>query len=507
MDMKNEVAHVSDNGVVDLCDSDDNEDVDIVTEHVSVKMEANTKTSLAIVTPSSSKKRKLVNQEIEEEQIVRNERKLKKEEDEANTESPHGVGTIIRKWFDIDGNYYEGEVTSYDPISRYYKIKYTDGDEEDFDEEDMNQYIKQNQWYSRTTCDFTAGRSQDSVLQPSTVQSSPSSLSTSQDDNRRTIKDEIRIIPETPSSASSPEVKREMAEQKRMAAYRDAREIYGDRAFLHRFNGIGRLGGSHQNTFVQPCKGNQKVWNGNKLRPEYPLHKMALKNNNDDEDDVYDMDAFCYLGFNGLWQVNGPNFATQPTAAVNYVPSFMKKKDFAIPIFMKRSLTRKSDKRERKILGWEYVGNYRCISDEDLVVWDSADNFPEACKREIVSKTLRSADSQSEETHGRQRLDFWREELKKWVEEGDNDKDTKQALDLGFKSDMSDEDLMNLIVELDRFYGQEIIEFVEYDERIYEYCSKGLTSKNSKGEILAKYGGDIAKASDWYDFADEHMLM
>jgi len=248
------------------------------------------------------------------------------------------------------------------------------------------------------------------------------------------------------------------------------------------------------------------VWNGNKLRPEYPLHKMALKKNTDDED-VYDMDTFCYLGYNTTWHPNAPKFATQPTAAVDVVPSFMKEKGLATPIFMKRSLTRKSDKRERKILGWEYVGNYRCISDEDLVVWESADNFTEASKREIASKTLRSAKSQNGETYGRHLLDFWREELKKRVEEGDNDKDTKKARDLGFKSDMNDEDLSNLIVQLDRFHGQEIIEFVEYDERIYEYCSKGLTSKNSKGEILAKYGGDIAKASDWYDFANEHMLM
>jgi len=107
-------------------------------------------------------------------------------------------------------------VTSYDPINKYYKIKYEDGDEEDFDEQDMNQYIKQNQWYSRTTCDFTAGRS--NIL-----------------DDRRDVKDEMScsniedgqndqpIIPETSSSASSPEVKREMAEQKKKAAFRDAR--------------------------------------------------------------------------------------------------------------------------------------------------------------------------------------------------------------------------------------------------------------------------------------------
>jgi hypothetical protein len=50
-----------------------------------------------------------------------------------------GIGTIVRKKFN-DEKCYEGEVISYDPISRYYKIKYRDGDEEDYDEKDMKQY-------------------------------------------------------------------------------------------------------------------------------------------------------------------------------------------------------------------------------------------------------------------------------------------------------------------------------------------------------------------------------
>jgi hypothetical protein len=182
-----------------------------------------------------------------------------------------------------------------------------------------------------------------------------------------------------------------------------------------------------------------------------------------------------------------------------------------LPVFMKRSLTRKSDKRERKILGWEYVGNYRCISDKDLDIWESADNFTEASKREIASKVLRTAKSQSGETYGRLALDFWREKLKERLEEEENGEklttDAKTARALGFKSELSDEDLSNLIVQLDGFHGQEIIEFVEYDERIYEYCSKGPTSKNSKGYTLAKHGGDMATAHDWYNFPNEHMLM
>jgi hypothetical protein len=63
--------------------------------------------------------------------------------------SIHGIGTIVRKWFH-NRKYYEGEVIDYDTINKYYKIKFKDGDQEDFDEKDIKQYYKQNQQYSGT---------------------------------------------------------------------------------------------------------------------------------------------------------------------------------------------------------------------------------------------------------------------------------------------------------------------------------------------------------------------
>jgi hypothetical protein len=53
----------------------------------------------------------------------------------------YDTGTIIRKRFP-DGKYYQGEVINYDHANRYYKIKYEDGDQEDFDENDMELYYK-----------------------------------------------------------------------------------------------------------------------------------------------------------------------------------------------------------------------------------------------------------------------------------------------------------------------------------------------------------------------------
>mmetsp|Transcript_18802 Transcript_18802/g.46677 ORF Transcript_18802/g.46677 Transcript_18802/m.46677 type:complete len:598 (-) Transcript_18802:251-2044(-) len=60
--------------------------------------------------------------------------------------SVYGIGTIVRKKF--KGKYYEGKVVSYDSINKCYHIRYTDGDEDDFDEAEMKLYYKHDQRYS-----------------------------------------------------------------------------------------------------------------------------------------------------------------------------------------------------------------------------------------------------------------------------------------------------------------------------------------------------------------------
>lgn len=47
------------------------------------------------------------------------------------------IGTVIRKKFPETGEYYEGKVTDYDTEYKWYKIKYLDGDEEELDEEEL----------------------------------------------------------------------------------------------------------------------------------------------------------------------------------------------------------------------------------------------------------------------------------------------------------------------------------------------------------------------------------
>ena len=52
------------------------------------------------------------------------------------------IGTVIRKKFPETGKYYEGEVIDYDTTHKWYRIKYLDGQEEDFDEDDLKEYRK-----------------------------------------------------------------------------------------------------------------------------------------------------------------------------------------------------------------------------------------------------------------------------------------------------------------------------------------------------------------------------
>ena len=57
------------------------------------------------------------------------------------------VGIIVCRKFN-DGNFYEGEVTSYNVIKKFYTVKYLDGDTKDYDHDKICLYKKSNQRYS-----------------------------------------------------------------------------------------------------------------------------------------------------------------------------------------------------------------------------------------------------------------------------------------------------------------------------------------------------------------------
>ena len=59
------------------------------------------------------------------------------------------LGTIIRHKCEIDNLYHEGEVMMYDPTNNLYRIKYRDGDVDDFNYEEVTKYRKAKQKYRK----------------------------------------------------------------------------------------------------------------------------------------------------------------------------------------------------------------------------------------------------------------------------------------------------------------------------------------------------------------------
>lgn len=58
------------------------------------------------------------------------------------------IGTIIHKQFN-DGETYEGEITKYNPINKYYTVKFQDGDVKEYDQNEVKRYKKKVQKYSK----------------------------------------------------------------------------------------------------------------------------------------------------------------------------------------------------------------------------------------------------------------------------------------------------------------------------------------------------------------------
>lgn len=213
-----------------------------------------------------------------------------------------------------------------------------------------------------------------------------------------------------------------------------------------------------------------------------------------------------------------PQFAGQPTAAVSGVPEYVRDSGHAFPIFVSRSRTHKHQATMGKALGWEYVGNYKVTTDT-VPSYESHHNFSVACKRTIAEGFWHSSQSQDPDSYGSQGLGYWRNVLTDALATDDSPAAPSlpgqpepslaaRARALGFDPiTTTDKELAFLMVELHEFYHLTTIQFVVYDERIYEYCVGGKTSKDAQGNMRASSGQPPAKAGDWYQFAEENMLM
>ena len=260
---------------------------------------------------------------------------------------------------------------------------------------------------------------------------------------------------------------------------------------------------------------------------DYPFPKHL------DEEDLEDgmelnMDDFSYMTYNDLWNVDAPKYAGQPFAAVTGVRPCFLTTGHAFPVFMRRSRNKRGVKTSA-LLGWEYVGNYKVVTpgEDNDVFWESAENYSLANKDYIAGKILKS--SKAEGGYGRLILSHWRNEISKALAEDTSpaaplytvegreptsaEKDEKRpslaarARALNFTPQMPDEAFVTVLVRLDEYHQQLPIKFVEYDERIYNWCLGGKTTRDASGKFIKNTHKEPAKAGDWYNWAEQNMLM
>jgi HRD ubiquitin ligase complex, ER membrane component len=294
-----------------------------------------------------------------------------------------------------------------------------------------------------------------------------------------------------PGVPTVPDIKSEPIHFQRKTAQEHRK--YGDRVLLARqaMNGMMKLGGGNATMYL---------WPKDRNHPRYS--------------DIGDRKCVAY---NDLWNVGAPKYAGQPFAHVSCGPI-----DETFSVFVKRTV-------KQQCLGWEYCGEYR--SDEDALVGvQSAHTVPKATKDIILSIVLESLNRANGEW--KSRLEEWKERISQWCKEDSSpagpkwlvdghsgprsDEETKEkasnaarARALGFCENITLAQLAKLLVEYDPFYESDIIEFIRYDEEIYNYVKAGETTKNYLNKSRKK-GTDertkaAAKASDWYAIYDTYV--
>ena len=293
---------------------------------------------------------------------------------------------------------------------------------------------------------------------------------------------------------------------------------YGDRCLLARQAknanntnaGMMKLGGGNQAMDLMPGPNN-----------------LSAQQKRKDEIGLVKAMAYCCQ-----WNFNGPKYAGQRTAAVTCFPEDLKEGE-AFSVFMKRSIG-------SKLFGWEYCGQYRPLIDDDILSHGTNARLLDQSIKDKMAQDIVKSLRQSNHGFFYERMLTWRrfitEEIEKyegpkapawWVEKREpTDEEKKKypypkeiaarALALGFYNTISLEEFAKKIyVELDERYEEDIVEFVEYSEDMYNYVKDGESNRDAMGKSRTKkysrkkiwndsFDGECAKASDWYNKYDQH---
>lgn len=301
-------------------------------------------------------------------------------------------------------------------------------------------------------------------------------------------------------------IKKEMGDYEKLNKETDRK--YGDRMLLARQ--------PKTNGKQDKDKGMLKLGGGNCTMDMFPK-----KHDQRRFDAIGDTVAIAY---SDSWQRDGPKYAGQRFASVDYLPrdanGSIDPRPFSV--FMKRTI-----KNAAVTLGWEYCGEYEPTDpEEEMEVYRSAHNIEPHHKAKMKKQTLAS------HAWGKSSIARWRRTLTLvlekdnspaemaplWMRERraptmaelDQDRDEKQAplaaraRALGFKLEggNSDKEIVDIMFELDEKHQCKPIQFVRYNEKLYGFVKDGPTALNKFGK-KRKPGEQCALASDWYNVHDQ----
>jgi hypothetical protein len=161
--------------------------------------------------------------------------------------------------------------------------------------------------------------------------------------------------------------------------------------------------------------------------------------------------------------------------------------------------------RKGNILGWEYCGEY-ITQDDGLGDWlfgVPSKGTDKSYMVENMKTSLRSASGHWHEGIARRR-----KRVKDILMNHPASKDAESLISLGLDKDgISDEKFAEKIVHWEKFLSHTIVQFVSYDENMYDFVKEGETTHDKHGKTTHNKHGKktkpCAKASDWYNELDK----
>lgn len=68
---------------------------------------------------------------------------------------------------------------------------------------------------------------------------------------------------------------------------------------------------------------------------------------------------------------------------------------------------------------------------------------------------------------------------------------------------LTNQDFAKRVARWEKLYTHKAVEFIGYDEDMYEFVKEGATTHDANGKLVKSTGKPCAKACDWYAVLDQ----